>query len=46
VAVDVVVLEKKIDKDLYPVFLAKDARQVMIRSKNSGRVKGIIYSWE
>jgi hypothetical protein len=45
VLANVIVLEKKIEKDLYPVFLAKDARQVMIRSKKTGRVKGIIYAW-
>ena len=45
IVAEVVVRQKRVDRDLYPVFLGKDAKQTMVRSKIDGRVKGISYNW-
>jgi hypothetical protein len=37
--VEVVIPKKEIDKSLYPMFLGKDAWQIMIRSKRAGEQK-------
>jgi hypothetical protein len=44
-AVSVVIPRRKINRELYPMFLARNARQTMVRSKATGRIKGFIYEW-
>lgn len=43
--VSVVIHRREIERELYPVWLATDAKQVWIRKKKTGRVKGVIYDW-
>jgi len=40
----VVIPTKRINKALYPVFLASDARQKMVRNKATGKIN-IKYEW-
>ena len=42
---EVIIPVREIDKNLYPVFLGKDAKQTMVRSKFDGTIKGLIFSW-
>jgi hypothetical protein len=43
--VGVVVPRKRIDKDLYPQFLACDAQQTMYRNRITGKIRGVMFSW-
>lgn len=41
----VVIPYKRIDRNLYRVFMSNMARQTMVRSKRDGRLKGIKFEW-
>jgi hypothetical protein len=43
--VEVVVHKKRFDRSQYPMFLAKDAEQTVIRDTVTGEEKGLTYSW-
>jgi hypothetical protein len=45
IAIEVSIPFKHLDKSQYPVFLAKDAKQMMVKSKLSGQIKGISFIW-
>ena len=44
-ATEVSIPFQHLDKSQYPAFLAQDAKQMMVRSKVSGKVKGISFTW-
>jgi hypothetical protein len=45
IAIEVSIPFQHLDKSQYPVFLAKDAKQMMVKSKLSGQIKGISFTW-
>lgn len=45
IATEVSIPFKHLDKSQYPAFLAQDAKQMMVKSKLSGQVKGISFTW-
>ena len=45
IAVEVLIPFKNLDKTQYPEFLAKDAKQVLVRNKVTGQIKGISFAW-
>jgi hypothetical protein len=44
--ISVVIPKREIKRELYPVLLARDAKQTMIKNKSTGMVKGVIFDWD
>jgi len=45
IAMEVSIPFKRLDKSQYLAFLAQDAKQVMVKNKITGQVKGISFDW-
>jgi len=45
IATEVSIPFKPLDKSQYPAFLAQDAKQMMLKSRVTGQVKGISFTW-